>query len=177
MIAPVRRTAASSFNLAPVVLCLMPHFLHRLPANGWAFALVILLLVAPCGALAADLFGRVVGISDGDTLTMLTPQREEVRIRLADIDTPERRQPYGTRARETLSALVFGRSVRVMVQDTDRYGRSVGRIFVGTQDVSAEMVRLGAAWVFRTLQSGSQSSSTGSGGAGRTARIMGAPGS
>lgn len=119
----------------------------RCPVPALAALLAILLL--PQLAAAADLIGRVVGIADGDTLTLLTPQREEVRVRLADIDTPERRQPYGSRAREALSDLAFGRSVRVVVQDVDRFGRSVGRVYVGPQDINAEMVRRGAAWVYR----------------------------
>ncbi|MBK1662298.1 micrococcal nuclease [Paracraurococcus ruber] len=105
-------------------------------------------LQAPA-AFAADLVGRVVGITDGDTLTLLTPDKRETRIRLAEIDTPERRQPYGTRAREALSNLAFGREVRVVVEDTDRWGRTIGHVFAGRQDVNAEMVRRGAAWVYR----------------------------
>ncbi|MFC7738273.1 thermonuclease family protein [Roseomonas sp. GCM10028921] len=70
-------------------------------------------------------------------------------MRLGEIDTPERRQPYGTRARQAFSDLVFGKEVRVVVQDTDRYGRTVGRVHAGRVDVNAEMVRKGAAWVYR----------------------------
>ncbi len=80
---------------------------------------------------------------------MLTERREEVRIRLAAIDTPESGQPYGSRARQILSDLAFGKAVQVAVQDTDRYGRMVGRVFAGALDVNAEMARRGAAWVFR----------------------------
>lgn len=100
-------------------------------------------------ALADELRGRVVGISDGNTLTLLTDGREQVRIRLSDIDTPERRQPYGTRARQVLSDLAFGHRARIEVRDIDRYGRTGGRAFVGAVDVSAELVGRGAAWVFR----------------------------
>jgi endonuclease YncB( thermonuclease family) len=113
------------------------------------FRALVLLLALASPALAEELRGRVVGITDGDTLTLLTPQRREVKIRLAEIDTPERRQPYGTRARQVLSDLAFRRDVRVDVQDTDRYGRTVGRIYAGRVDVNAEMVRRGAAWVYR----------------------------
>jgi endonuclease YncB( thermonuclease family) len=99
-------------------------------------------------AFAERLAGRVVGVADGDTLTVLTAEKRQVRARLAGIDAPERRQPYGTRARQALSALAFGRSALVVVEDTDRYGRSVGRVRVGGRDVNAEMVRRGAAWVY-----------------------------
>ncbi len=101
---------------------------------------------------AADLTGKVVGISDGDTLTLLVPDGasfKQVKVRLGEIDTPERKQPYGTRAQQTLSELAYNQQARVVVQDTDRYGRTVGRVYVGTVDVNAEMVKQGAAWVYR----------------------------
>ena len=94
------------------------------------------------------LYGRVVGITDGDTLTLLTAEKEQVKIRLAEIDTPERGQPYGRKAKDALSKLVFNQDVAVRYVDTDRYGRTVGRIYIGDLDVSAEMVRRGAAWVY-----------------------------
>ena len=76
-------------------------------------------------ALAERIAGRVVGVADGDTLTMLTGERRQVRVRLAGIDAPERRQPYGTRARQALSALAFGRSAQVEVENmTDTGVRS-----------------------------------------------------
>lgn len=61
----------------------------------------------------------------------------------------ERRQPYGQRSRERLSELAFGQDVQVTVRDTDRYGRTVGRVWVGLVDVNAAMVRDGAAWAYR----------------------------
>lgn len=89
----------------------------------------------------------MVGIADGDTLTLLTNGRRQVGVRLAEIDTPERHQPYGSRSREALSGLAHRRQARVGVVDEDRYGRAVGRVRVGAVDVNAEMVRRGAAWV------------------------------
>ncbi|MDQ1079680.1 endonuclease YncB(thermonuclease family) [Pseudoroseomonas cervicalis] len=98
---------------------------------------------------AAELRGQVVGVHDGDTLTLLTPAQERVRIRLAEIDAPEARQPWGTRARQALAAMAFRRDARVDVVDLDRYGRTVGRVWIGPLDVSAELVRQGHAWVYR----------------------------
>ena len=112
-------------------------------------ALAALLLLTALPAWAVEIAGRVVGISDGDTVTVLATGNRQVRVRLGEIDTPESRQPYGARARQELSELAFGREVRVVVQDTDRYGRTVGRIHAGAVDVNAEMVRRGAAWVYR----------------------------
>ncbi|WP_272874901.1 thermonuclease family protein [Roseomonas marmotae] len=88
--------------------------------------LLATLLLTTSPTLAADLLGQVVGIQDGDTLTLLTPERRQVRVRLYGIDVPESRQPYGTRAQQELSALAFRKQVRVTVEDTDHYGRTVG---------------------------------------------------
>ena len=102
--------------------------------------------------LAAEYTGKVVGISDGDTLTLLVPDGasfKQIKVRLGEIDTPESKQPYGTRARQTLSDLAYNQQARVVVQDTDRYGRTVGRVYVGSVDVNAEMVKQGAAWAYR----------------------------
>ena len=109
----------------------------------------LMLLAAQAAASAAEIAGRVVGIADGDTLTVLDGANRQITVRLAAIDTPERGQPYGDRARQALSDLAFGKAVRVVVQDTDRYGRTVGRVHDSAVDVNAEMVRRGAAWVFR----------------------------
>ncbi len=74
---------------------------------------------------------------------------KQVKVRLGEIDTPESKQPYGERAKQALSDLAFGKPARVVVQDTDRYGRTVGRVYVGGVDVNAEMVKQGAAWAYR----------------------------
>jgi hypothetical protein len=74
---------------------------------------------------------------------------KQVKVRLGEIDTPERKQPYGTRAQQVLSDLAYNKQARVVVQDTDRYGRTVGRVYVGNLDVNAEMIRQGAAWAYR----------------------------
>lgn len=110
---------------------------------------MICLVLASAGVAAGDLAGEVIAIADGDTFRLLTPDKKQVRVRLAAIDTPEQGQPYSARARQALSDLVFRRDVRVKVIDTDRYGRTVGRVFVGDLDVNAELVRRGAAWVYR----------------------------
>ncbi|MCX7059274.1 MAG: thermonuclease family protein [Gammaproteobacteria bacterium] len=105
----------------------------------------ILLLVA--GAVFAC-SGRVVGVTDGDTIKVLC-DRTEVKVRLAEIDAPERGQPFGAQSKAALSDLVFGRQIRLDVTDTDRYGRSIARVWVGRTDANREMVRLGYAWAYR----------------------------
>jgi endonuclease YncB( thermonuclease family) len=112
-------------------------------------ALLAVCLFFTLPAWAETLHGRVVAIQDGDTLTLLTPERQQVRVRLSGIDAPESRQPYGTRAQQEISGLAFQKEVRIEIQDTDRYGRKVGRVYAGAVNVNAELVRRGAAWVYR----------------------------
>ncbi|MEQ1789803.1 MAG: thermonuclease family protein [Rickettsiales bacterium] len=119
--------------------------------NSKTILCLVLLYLAllPLSAVAEEQIGRVVDVTDGDTLTMLDSRKQQIKVRLAEIDTPESAQPYGTRAKQELSRLVHGKTVTVKVQDIDRYGRTVGRVYVGELDVNAEMVKLGAAWVYR----------------------------
>lgn len=100
-------------------------------------------------ANAVSFSGRVVGITDGDTITVLDEQNQQHTIRLAEIDAPERGQPWGDRSRQALSGLVFGKSVSVQQTDTDRYGRMVARVFSDGRDVNRAMVEEGGAWAYR----------------------------
>ena len=86
-------------------------------------------------------------VADGDTLTLLVAQ-ESHRIRLAQIDAPESSQPGGRAAKRALSELCFGKEARVVVVAVDRYGRTVGEVFVGSLHLNREMVRSGNAWAY-----------------------------
>ncbi|MBA3031654.1 MAG: thermonuclease family protein [Gammaproteobacteria bacterium] len=118
-----------------------------------------LLLVLLCHvAIAAPsiLDGRVVGIQDGDTLTLIDAESIQHRIRLASIDAPEIShgskkpgQPFGQRSKQTLSDLVYGREVRAVCETDDKYGRKVCTIMVGSLNANLEQVRLGMAMVYR----------------------------
>lgn len=123
--------------------------MRSVPRSPLAVLAAVMLLAAVSAASAAEITGRVVGITDGDTLTVLDGAQRQVKVRLAEIDTPEAGQPYGDHARQALAALVFGKAVRVEAEDSDRYGRLIGRVRAGAVDVNAEMVRQGAAWVYR----------------------------
>lgn len=83
------------------------------------------------------------------TLTLLTPAKTQLKIRLAEIDAPESGQPWGRQSKAMLSELAFGKQARLVVTDKDRYGRLVARVYVGSIDVNVEMVRRGGAWAFR----------------------------
>ncbi|MDH3520071.1 MAG: thermonuclease family protein [Myxococcales bacterium] len=108
------------------------------------------LLLAPAAATAAAPFleGRVVAVFDGDTLEVLVDQ-ERRRIRIAGIDTPERGQPWAERAKQALSARVFGKQVQINEIAVDRYGRTVGEVYADDVCVGCELVREGHAWVYR----------------------------
>jgi endonuclease YncB( thermonuclease family) len=117
--------------------------------NRWRAAIVgTLIWVAALPAHAAEFRGKVVGIADGDTITVLRGGKTKVTVRLTEVDAPEGGQAWGQRSKQALGALVFGKSVRVVGQGRDRYGRTLGRVYVGSVDVSAELAKSGAAWAF-----------------------------
>ncbi len=109
--------------------------------------LCALLLLTTTLATAAELRGTVVGITDGDTLTVLV-NRKQVKVRLAEIDAPELKQPFGTRSRQSLAGLCFQKEARLESSGRDRYGRTLARVICAGTDANAEQVRQGMAWVF-----------------------------
>lgn len=103
-------------------------------------------------AIADTIQGRVIVVIDGDTV-LFQPDRPAARtraflkIRLADIDAPEKDQPYGARATLALRELVLKQTVEINTLAIDRYGRTIAQLQHGSTQVNAELVRLGAAWV------------------------------
>jgi endonuclease YncB( thermonuclease family) len=92
--------------------------------------------------------GKCVGVSDGDTITVMDGCCEE-KVRLHGIDAPEKKQAFGNQAKKFTSNLAFGRQVTVYPTDTDRYGRTVAWVFVGKQCINAELVKAGYAWHYK----------------------------
>jgi endonuclease YncB( thermonuclease family) len=117
--------------------------------RGVHFRLATLVLLAAIGwpGLVLALEGRVVGVHDGDTLTVLAGNRQ-FRVRLVDIDAPELKQPFGRRSKESLAGLCAGQQAHVVEQGRDRYQRMLGRVNCGGVEVNTEQVRRGMAWVF-----------------------------
>jgi len=96
-----------------------------------------------------DFVGKVVGVSDGDTIEVMRAGRA-VRVRLEGVDCPESRQAYGTRAKQFTSELVFGKTVSVQVRGTDQYGRILGEVILPNgRSLNRELVRNGYAWWYR----------------------------
>jgi endonuclease YncB( thermonuclease family) len=107
---------------------------------------VLLLCCSPAEAKTVQ--GRVVGVTDGDTIKVLV-DREQIKIRLYGIDTPEKKQAFGQAATRVIKSLLSP-SVTVEEKDTDRYGRTVGIVYTSTGiNVNEEMVKSGYAWVYR----------------------------
>lgn len=110
-------------------------------------------LVASALALAslyahADLTGKVVAVADGDTLTLLR-DREQIKVRLVEIDAPEKSQPHGNRSKQSLSELCFDKIAALADQGKDKYGRTLARVTCDGIDANTEQVRRGMAWVYR----------------------------
>jgi endonuclease YncB( thermonuclease family) len=122
------------------------------------FAVFLLLLLAIPLIQAETLSGRVVRVTDGDTIVVLDFSNVQHKIRLTGIDAPERRQAYGTKSKEHLSDLVAGKTVVVDYSKYDRYQRILGKVLVNGEDVNLEQVEAGMAWHYKKYQ-GEQSSS------------------
>lgn len=110
--------------------------------------LVGILMIATT-AHAGTIAGRVVGISDGDTLTILDSTNQQHRIRVAGIDAPEKAQDFGQRSKTNLSAMAFNQTATADCPKRDRYGRDVCKIIVNGQDVGLEQIRAGMAWWYK----------------------------
>jgi len=115
-------------------------------------AVVCLSLVLACTAHAENITGRVVGVADGDTVTVLDSDKVQHKIRLSSIDAPETKQPFGNRSKESLSELAFGKTVNVETEKRDRYGRQIGKVLVNGRDVNLVQVERGMAWFYRLYQ-------------------------
>jgi endonuclease YncB( thermonuclease family) len=110
---------------------------------------VLWLVFVPLLAAAEPFTGKVVGISDGDTLSVLR-EGKAVKVRLHGVDTPEKAQAFGTQARKFTSDLAFQQTVTVEVHTTDRYSRLVGEVLLPDgRSLNQELVRAGMAWWYR----------------------------
>ncbi|CAN7505673.1 thermonuclease family protein [Variovorax paradoxus] len=117
----------------------------------FAVCLALLLLPLLSQAASSSRTCLVVGISDGDTLTARCGRLgayEEVKVRIAAIDAPERAQPYGQRSRQALSRICYFEQAVITERDTDRYGRTVADVRCNGEDAGTRMVAEGWAWVY-----------------------------
>ena len=118
----------------------------------------LLLLALAASVAHADITGRVVAVTDGDTIKVLDDANNEHKVRLTGIDAPERGQPFGTVSTKHLASMVAGREVFVESDKKDRYGRDLGKVWVQpndcptcgkTLDVNYAQILAGMAWWYR----------------------------
>lgn len=113
---------------------------------------VIAFAVLTSMAYADTITGRVVGVADGDTLTLLDASNTQHKIRLSGIDSPEKGQPFGQVCKKSLSDLAYERVVVVEASKLDRYGRVIGKVIVDNQDANLEQLRRGCGWHYKRYQ-------------------------
>ncbi len=102
--------------------------------------------------LADTIVGQVVGVHDGDTITVLGSMKTQHKVRLAGIDAPESKQAFGQASKKHLSDMVFDRDVTLNCGNTDKYKREVCVVMVGSQDANLAQVKAGMAWWYRKYQ-------------------------
>jgi endonuclease YncB( thermonuclease family) len=121
--------------------------MKKLVLKTLAFAVMSLSIFA-----ASAFEARVVGVSDGDTITVLDAQKTQYKIRVAGIDAPEKSQDFGNRSKEHLSDLVYGKTVNLPEAKIDKYGRTVSRVLVGKTDAGLEQIKAGMAWHYKKYE-------------------------
>lgn len=112
------------------------------------FSFLLLATVFPASLFAAEIQGKVIRVLDGDTIEVLQ-EKKPIRIRLLNIDAPEKNQPFGNWSTNQLKNLIAEQPVTVTYTQEDRYGRVLGLV-VTTNGTEANryMVQSGAAWVY-----------------------------
>jgi endonuclease YncB( thermonuclease family) len=122
---------------------------NKQPIKAALFAALLCLSTA---AQPQTITGKVVAIADGDTLTVLDASNRQHKIRLDGIDAPESSQDFGSRAKQSLSDLVFGKTVTVTSRKKDKYGRTLGTVTLDGRDINQEQINRGMAWFYRAYQ-------------------------
>lgn len=120
-------------------------------ALAWVLVLAKLMMLSQ-GAWAQTISGTVVSVSDGDTVTLLTPEKRQIRIRVQGIDAPERSQAFGNVSRQAMASMVFQKQVFAMCSSTDRYGRMICVLNVQGQDAGLSLVTQGLAWHYKQYE-------------------------
>jgi endonuclease YncB( thermonuclease family) len=111
----------------------------------WAFGLLLMVI----SVTQAEVFSaKVIAVIDGDTVLIIRPNHRPEKVRLLNIDAPEKSQPFGTEATQSLSAMVLKRQVKIEVKAEDHYGRLLGELAVDGRNVNEELVKRGMAWEY-----------------------------
>jgi len=116
--------------------------------------LLPLLLLFPL--VSRTFFAKVVGVHDGDSITVLTSSNQQIKVRLEGIDCPELKQDYGQKAKQYTSSLCFQKQVRIETTGKDRYGRTLAFVYVGNTCINKELLKAGMAWHFKKYNNNSE---------------------
>jgi micrococcal nuclease len=113
--------------------------------------LLLLLILNFTVYCQSTLTAKVVGVKDGDTVVVLDSLNNQTTLRLAEVDTPEKSQPFGTKAKQYTSDQVYLKTIKYVVTDTDRYGRSIAMIYYDSDNkyLSAEIIKAGMGWHYK----------------------------
>ena len=112
----------------------------------------IILLFFSLASLSDELIGKVIKVSDGDTITVLDNNKQKHKIRLKGIDAPESQQMYGDISTQSLSELVYDKEVLVTWDKKDKYYRILGKVIVGGNDANYEQLKKGLAWYYKQYE-------------------------
>ena len=111
---------------------------------------IILLFLLCIFANAQTLTGKVIGIKDGDTVVVIDAANNQTTLRLAEVDCPEKKQAFGTKAKQFTSDAVYLKEVKYIITDTDRYGRSIAKVYYDDNKyLSAEIIKNGFGWQYK----------------------------
>lgn len=111
---------------------------------------LILLFFLCAQVYAQTLTGKVIAIKDGDTVVVLDAENTQTTLRLAEVDCPEKAQAFGTRAKQFTSDAVYLKEIKYIITDTDRYGRSIAKIYYDDNKyLSAEIIKNGFGWQYK----------------------------
>ena len=114
-----------------------------------AITVLLLCLLATLAFATLQFAGHVISVADGDTITVLTADKQQVKIRLYGIACPEGGQAFGNRAKQATSDAVFGKTVTIQPMDIDRYGRTAAVVYMPDgKSLNEHLVREGMAWVY-----------------------------
>jgi len=109
-----------------------------------------LLILSTYNVLAqAMLTGKVIGVKDGDTVEVLDDHNKTTILRIAEVDCPEKKQPYGNAAKQFTSNEIYRKTVSYIITNKDRYGRSVAKVFYKNKYLSAELIKNGMGWQYK----------------------------
>jgi len=128
--------------------CYLDNFGHE--ASPFPFVAASSLFLA---SSAFALSGTVVSVADGDTLTVLDASLTQHRVRLVEIDAPEKQQAFGQRSKQSLAQLCFNKQATVQTSGTDKYQRVLGTVYCGGVNANRYQVQNGFAWVYRQYAS------------------------